>query len=908
MNEKTCYGCFRERAGAFCPYCGYNPDTADHPYLALPLGTLLNGRYVTGKALGMGGFGITYLGYDTTLDIKVAIKEYLPSGLAVREADGYSLSLLSKSGEESYLEGAERFLDEARILAKLRHIPNIVTVQNYFRENNTAYFVMDYVEGVSLKEYLNQKGGRISFAEAQAFLLPIGEALFRVHGEGLLHRDISPDNIYITSSGESRLLDFGAARFALGSDKSISVILKKGFAPEEQYRTRGNQGPWTDVYALGATLYTCLTGTLPPDSIDRLHEDALLPPSALGVFLPAYAEQALLKALAVKAENRFQTMGEFTRALGGQASSAPLPGTLPDYGASLNNAPAGPLPASGAGVFGNAPIEGSVPPMTEGVKKAGRAKFGKKQVLISLILLVVAVTAVVLPLSLSGKKGSGPLPTGSSSVPVVAPVGNIPYGHAVYRNAERDFSLLYCSDYECLYEEQNGCAVYLDRSAPASVFINRLFQTGVTAENYFKAVQSGLSSYPGFQAGEMQQYFYGGRQLPGVLYQYTLSEGGVSRKVRMLRLMEVLSDSCVAYTALWGEEALGEEMSADLTAALGTAVSSFRPSSSAYDKAAVEANKGTVYENKGMGFSLTLDPRFTVTNDDTGLLASDQEGSGQLMAFFTQSDGSGYGAVYSAKDAYTLAGGDSGWLAEFLTADYAAVADKGNLPGGGYRIRFNGTLWGENVQGELRLWDAEGEFGCYAVMYAVSTGHGDFGKVYALLEEGAATFKKTGSPGNAEEYYKASSAKLGAVEMLYSPNLCGTAPEEVNAGLAFYPSGVRTDNLVYAEVLVSYLGTSYGTEERAILEALLAEDKDYFGSGLQVELGGDFYSVNSGRADFTARDYNYTYGDQSFGFSVCVGKVGSDYYSVSLIIPGYEDSTDLITLGNQILWSLREAE
>ena len=275
---------------------------------------------MVGKVLGIGGFGITYLGYDMTLEIEVAIKEYMPSGLVTRHADRYNVTLTTKETDQ-YTSGMERFLEEARILAKLQNTPNIVSVQNYFKENNTAYFVMEFVDGVSLKSYLASQGGKIPYEQALTILLPVMQALTRVHAMNLTHRDISPDNISITSKGESKLLDFGAARFSSGDDKSVSVILKHGYAPEEQYSSRGNQGPWTDVYAMGATMYRCITGELPPDSISRIHNDTLKKPSELGVQLPVAAEKAIMKALSIKAEDRFQTMDTFEDALMGKKAA-----------------------------------------------------------------------------------------------------------------------------------------------------------------------------------------------------------------------------------------------------------------------------------------------------------------------------------------------------------------------------------------------------------------------------------------------------------------------------------------------------------------------------------------------------------------------------------------------------------
>ena len=320
MNpERICFGCFQDKEpGSFCPHCGFN-ENEEQPYLALPLGTLLNGRYMVGKVLGVGGFGITYLGYDLTLEIKVAIKEYMPSSIAARNVDRYNVTLTGRV-EEDYQYGMDRFLDEAKILAKLQNTPNIVSVQNYFKENKTAYFVMEYIDGRSLKAYLTTQGDKIPYTQALTILQPIMEALVQVHSLNLLHRDISPDNIYITSQGESRLLDFGAARFALGDGKSVSVILKHGYAPEEQYSSHGNQGPWTDVYAMGATLYRCITGTLPPDSVERIRRDTLKTPSELGVRIPKNIEQAILKALSVKTEDRFSNMESFLRALTGRLS------------------------------------------------------------------------------------------------------------------------------------------------------------------------------------------------------------------------------------------------------------------------------------------------------------------------------------------------------------------------------------------------------------------------------------------------------------------------------------------------------------------------------------------------------------------------------------------------------------
>jgi serine/threonine protein kinase len=287
----------------------------------LSKGTLLNNRYEVETVLGHGGFGITYAAHDQTLNVRVAIKEYLPRQLATRGEGRTKVSVFTGEARQQYDYGLRKFLEEAQSVARFAHHPNVVSARDYFAANGTAYMVMEYVEGVTLKEYLQKKGGRISFEEAKGIMMPVMDALREVHQAGMLHRDISPDNIYITTSAQVKILDFGAARYFAGEQsKSLSVILKPGYAPEEQYRSKGQQGPWTDVYSTAATLYRALTGETPPEALDRMAEDTLTPPSRLGVSLPAAAEQALLQALALTAGRRFQNMGEFQQALLGNAA------------------------------------------------------------------------------------------------------------------------------------------------------------------------------------------------------------------------------------------------------------------------------------------------------------------------------------------------------------------------------------------------------------------------------------------------------------------------------------------------------------------------------------------------------------------------------------------------------------
>lgn len=291
--------------------------------LALPEGTILAGQYMIEKTLGQGGFGITYRAVDHKTGQKVAVKEFFPDTLAYRE----TTTVISYPGErtENYEYGKESFLQEAQTLAEFIGNENIVRIHSYFEENGTAYFVMDYIEGKSFDEYLKEKGGRIGIEETERILLPIMDALNAVHSKGIVHRDVTPDNIYLTNDGKVKLLDFGAARYSLGDkSRSLDVILKHGFAPKEQYTRRGKQGPFTDVYSLGATFYFALTGKRPPDSVERLDEDDLIPPSSLGVEIPKQKEDAILKALSVQPQDRFQSMGEFKNAmLAGTAVRAP---------------------------------------------------------------------------------------------------------------------------------------------------------------------------------------------------------------------------------------------------------------------------------------------------------------------------------------------------------------------------------------------------------------------------------------------------------------------------------------------------------------------------------------------------------------------------------------------------------
>jgi hypothetical protein len=277
-----------------------------------------------GRALGHGGFGVTYLAWDTGLATRLAVKEYLPHGVAGRAANTTQVMAYSDSTKAEFEFGLERFLEEARTLKKFKNFPGIVSIDTVFRDNGTAYLVMEYLDGSTFEDFLKQRGNRVGYQTALEIMLPVMRALAAVHNEGILHRDISPDNIYVTSSGV-KLIDFGAARNALGQkSRNLSIILKEGFAPEEQYRSSGTQGPWTDVYATAGTLYFALTGKIPQGALDRQVEDKLEYPSRLGSDIDPRSEAALMRALSIRAHDRFQSMQDFSAALTGMAFEEPV--------------------------------------------------------------------------------------------------------------------------------------------------------------------------------------------------------------------------------------------------------------------------------------------------------------------------------------------------------------------------------------------------------------------------------------------------------------------------------------------------------------------------------------------------------------------------------------------------------
>uniref|UniRef100_UPI003FF082D6 protein kinase domain-containing protein n=1 Tax=Anaerobutyricum hallii TaxID=39488 RepID=UPI003FF082D6 len=275
-------------------------------------GTRLIGRYTIEKVLGQGGFGITYLGIDELHEKKVAIKEFFPQGIVTRNIEYEDAVTVTFVGEkDNYNKGKEKFLKEARIMARFSKDEGIVKAQDFFEINNTAYIVMEYLEGITLKQYLRENE-RIEPEELLELFVPLIESLDEIHSQGLIHRDISPDNIMVLLGGKIKLMDFGAARdYTDFGEKSLSLILKPGYAPPEQYQTHGVQGPWTDIYALCATMYKCLTGENPPDAIERVMDDNLKEISKFGIPVSKQMEETIIKGMSISARNRYQNIEEF---------------------------------------------------------------------------------------------------------------------------------------------------------------------------------------------------------------------------------------------------------------------------------------------------------------------------------------------------------------------------------------------------------------------------------------------------------------------------------------------------------------------------------------------------------------------------------------------------------------------
>ena len=312
-----CMNQFEEMYGV-CPHCGQIPGQEEQEPFELRPGTMLAGRYLIGTAVGVGGFGITYRAWDNTLDKMIAIKEYYPSANGIVNRVPGQSQVIVYAGDRAveFEKGKQRFLSEARNMAKFNTHPNIVHVFDFFEGNGTAYIAMEFLDGVSYKQFIAANGGVVSQSIALEVTLAVLDALKEIHKTGIIHRDISPDNVFICQGGVIKLIDFGAARFSTGEEeKTLSVILKPGYAPPEQYRSRSRQGPWTDIYAVGAMFYRAVTGKIPEESVNRIVQDNVVPPNQLNPEISANISNSIMRAMALNPELRFRTVDQFKEAI-----------------------------------------------------------------------------------------------------------------------------------------------------------------------------------------------------------------------------------------------------------------------------------------------------------------------------------------------------------------------------------------------------------------------------------------------------------------------------------------------------------------------------------------------------------------------------------------------------------------
>lgn len=401
-GKHMCESCFCETTeGAFCMNCGYNPNqTAGDPTMLKP-GNVLLGKYVVGRVIGKGGFGVTYVAYDVTTQKKVAIKEYFPYGVALRAPGTTTVSVSSMDNAEAFRMGAEKFYNEAKMVSRFNGNPNIVGVHEFFYENDTVYFAMEYLQGHTLKEHIKIHGVLPS-AQALFIMNNVSNALMAAHSANVLHRDISPDNIILCDNGNVTLIDFGAARQVVAEhSQSFSVILKPGFAPLEQYQKKGNQGPWTDIYSLGTTIYHALTGDIPEDPMSRIDDDEEFSSNIYNIEPELWA--VIQKATQLKAEDRYGDVFMLRNDLS-RISYKPEPVIVPTesedekmpqfqtavpYGMTQMAAVAAPVPAA------------AVQPVPAEKKKFDFGEFCKKNtkavIGVAAALVLVVAAAIVIP-------------------------------------------------------------------------------------------------------------------------------------------------------------------------------------------------------------------------------------------------------------------------------------------------------------------------------------------------------------------------------------------------------------------------------------------------------------------------------------------------------------------------------
>lgn len=327
-----CMACKADEQEA-CPVCGFIERDFVPEKHHLPPRTILKGQYLVGCALGEGGFGITYIGWDLFLHMPVAIKEYFPSGVVIRDQGQHTVNVFAGKDEQSFLLGRDRFFREAQKVARFDNNPGVVSVKNCFLENGTAYIIMEYISGINLGTYAAQRGGKLGFQETLQLLKTPIQTLEELHRYSTYHRDISPENLMFSKTGTVKLIDFGSAMESDSEKKTRVLMVRSGYSPVEMYSSTGKDGPYSDVYSMAATIYKLITGVTPPAATERLNADSLVRPTMLGVKeISQEQEAALMKGMAVQLNDRYQTMAEFFHDLYGYGiNDAPLSKPQPKH-------------------------------------------------------------------------------------------------------------------------------------------------------------------------------------------------------------------------------------------------------------------------------------------------------------------------------------------------------------------------------------------------------------------------------------------------------------------------------------------------------------------------------------------------------------------------------------------------
>ena len=449
MEVRRCMKCMHPLAAGetVCPECGRAYGSANAETFALKPGTILEGKYLVGEMLGQGGFGITYIGFDLLLEQKVAIKEYYPMSTGMVSREGHSTVVWSSAmmGKTGTQKGFDSFLKEARKMAKLGGIPGVVGVKSVFIQNETAYIVMDFIEGETLLKKL-QREGPMDYGTCVTLMTPIMQALSEVHKHGIIHRDISPDNIMVRPDGKLILLDLGAAKDLdiQGNDggvQSSQMVAKHGFSPIEQYSKSGKVGPWTDIYAMAATIYYCCTGILPPPATDRTIDDTLACQPRL-----THAQFGILAdCMRMRPQDRPQSMDTLlqmlTRLQGEAKPFDKVPETEPIEQEARESAPPKPMETEPV-VQKTQPINSEVQP-TQPPRHDVKPKRPLPKWLIPGVVAAVAVIALAISIGSDEKKSAPSVkaPAAQAAATEPAPAETVPMEVHTMAATEHAFSV-----------------------------------------------------------------------------------------------------------------------------------------------------------------------------------------------------------------------------------------------------------------------------------------------------------------------------------------------------------------------------------------------------------------------------------------------------------------------------------